>query len=98
MTNVTPSEPSTTPSLGTASLLAINVNIVALIVSIFLTVVGVKLTSFLPEKYYFSFSPFVDSNKATPFLIAPPGHVADEKICDVFAFERNCDGLAIFSA
>ena len=89
MTNVTPSEPGTTPSLGTASLLAINVNIVALIISIFLTVVGVKLTSFLPEKYYFSFSQFVDSDKATPFLIAAPGHVADEKLCDVFASDKR---------
>jgi hypothetical protein len=44
---------------------AINVNLIALIAAVLFTIGGVKLTAFLPAKYYFSFAQFVNSQNGT---------------------------------
>jgi hypothetical protein len=65
-----------------------NVNLVALILALGLTVIGVKLTSFLPSKYYFSFSKLINTEiSATPFLITSPPYLDPDDICD--AFDRD---------
>jgi hypothetical protein len=59
-----------------------NVNLIALVLALGLTVIGVKLTSFLPSRYYFSFSKLVDTeNSTTPFLIASPPYLVPDDIC-----------------
>lgn len=46
------------------------------------TVIGlIKLTSLLPEKYYFRFSVLV-SSQSSPFIVQPPG-VTYAKLCDL---------------
>lgn len=78
-----------TPSGPASGVLdAFNVNLIALLVALVLTGVGVKLSSFLPSKYYFSFSKFVDTeNSTSPFLINTPPYLAEDDICK--ALERN---------
>lgn len=68
---------------GTAAVLnSFNVNLLALIFALGLTVIGVKLTSFLPSRYYFSFSKLVDnSNSTTPFLISTPPYLSEDDLC-----------------
>jgi hypothetical protein len=63
---------------------AINVNLIALIAAVLFTIGGVKLTAFLPAKYYFSFAQFVNSqNSTTPFLVSTPAYVTEEQLCDL---------------
>jgi hypothetical protein len=78
-----------TPSRPASGVLdAFNVNLIAMLVALVLTGVGVKLSSFLPSKYYFSFSKFVDTDNSTsPFLINTPPYLAEDDICK--ALERN---------
>jgi hypothetical protein len=69
------------PATG-GGLESFNVNLIALILALGLTVIGVKLTSFLPSRYYFSFSKLVDTeNSTTPFLIASPPYLVPDDIC-----------------
>lgn len=83
----------TTPDVGPSQpafggLDSFNVNLIALLFTLVLTAVGVKLTSFLPSKYYFSFSKLVnDENSTTPFLISTPPYVAADDVCR--ALERD---------
>jgi len=80
--DATPSRPAS------GALDAFNVNLIALLVALVLTGVGVKLSSFLPSKYYFSFSKFVNTeNSTSPFLISTPPYLAEDDICK--ALERN---------
>jgi hypothetical protein len=70
------------PPSAPLSIETFNVNLIALLVAIVLAMVGVKLTSFLPSKYYFSFSKMVDTSRsATPFLISTPAYVAEDDLC-----------------
>jgi hypothetical protein len=71
----------------------INVNLIALLAAILLTMGGVKLTQFLPAKYYFSFSQLVSPNNATPFLIATPAYVSEQKLCEIIANDKRLTGL-----
>lgn len=80
-----------TPSRSPLGVLdAFNVNLIALLVALVLTGVGVKLTSFLPSKYYFSFSKLVNNDNSTsPFLISTPPYIAEDDLCK--ALERDKD-------
>jgi hypothetical protein len=71
----------------------INVNLVALVVTVLLTIGAIKLTHYLPAKYYFSFSQLVSPNNATPFLIATPAYVTEQKLCDIIANDKRLTGL-----
>ena len=49
-----------------------------------------KLTAFLPAKYYFSFSQFVNSpNNTTPFLISTPAYVTEQKLWVLIANDKR---------
>jgi hypothetical protein len=61
--------------------LGVRVNIFALGIAIALTVLGVKLTSFLPDRIYFSFSKAINtSSRPSPFLITPP-YLTETELC-----------------
>ena len=49
----------------------------------------VKLTSLLPEQYYFRFSNLVSSS-GSPFIVQPPG-VTYSKLCDLVEKNRISD-------
>ena len=83
------SVPRPTPSVR-LPIDSFNVNLIALLVAIILTVVGVKLTSFLPSKYYFSFSKVVDTQRSTtPFLINTPAYVVEDDLCKALDRDPN---------
>lgn len=78
----------TSPKPVLGGLDSFNVNLIALLLALVLTAVGVKLTSFLPSKYYFSFSKLVnDERSTTPFLITTPPYVVADDVCK--ALERD---------
>jgi hypothetical protein len=82
------------PAMG-GGLESLNVNLVALILALGLTVIGVKLTSFLPSKYYFSFSKIVDTERSpTPFLIGSPPYLAPDDLCNVLDREPSLKGIS----
>jgi hypothetical protein len=74
-----------TPPPYSFDVFALNVNLIALIAALMFTFVGIKLTSFLPSKYYFSFSKLVDSHKhlEIPFLITTPAYLNEDKLCEI---------------
>ncbi len=78
--DATPTGGATPPYRSGFDLLTLNVNLIALLAALVLTVVGVKLTSFLPEKYYFSFAKVVEPGRTTPFLVGPPPYVSDKDL------------------
>jgi hypothetical protein len=80
----------TSPSSVSGGLDSFNVNLIALLVALVLTAVGVKLTSFLPAKYYFSFSKLVNNDSyTTPFLISTPPYVAADDLCKALEREKS---------
>lgn len=67
----------------------VRINFLAFCVAIVLTIVGVKLSSYLPELMYFSFSRALDtSKKPSPFLIQP-SYLSRDEVCK--AIEQNKD-------
>jgi hypothetical protein len=78
--DATPTGGATPPSRSGLDLLTLNVNLIALLAALLFTVGGVKLTSFLPEKYYFSFAKVVVPGKTTPFLVGAPPYVSDDEL------------------
>ncbi|MDX3972037.1 MAG: hypothetical protein QHD01_36315 [Bradyrhizobium sp.] len=80
-----------TPSSPASGVLdSFNVNLIALLVALVLTGVGVKLTSFLPSKYYFSFSKLVNGdNSTTPFLITTPPYLAEDDLCKALDRDKS---------
>jgi hypothetical protein len=80
---------ATPPSRSGLDLLTLNVNLIALLAALVFTVVGVKLTSFLPAKYYFSFAKVVQPDRTTPFLVGTPVYVSEKELGD--RLEKNQD-------
>lgn len=62
-------------------ILALRSNVIIVFGGAFMIIFLIKLTSLLPEKYYFSFSSLVGGT-AQPFLIDPPG-VSGTKFCEI---------------
>jgi hypothetical protein len=81
-------------SNAAAMLSSFNVNLLALVLALGLTVIGVKLTSFLPSRYYFSFSKLVDNtNSTTPFLISTPPYLAEDDLCKALDREPGLEKI-----
>lgn len=59
---------------------AYNINLSALVLGIFIVIVGYKLLSYLPEKYYFTFSKVIEGHTQKAFFVPPPG-VLDSRVC-----------------
>ncbi len=74
-------------------ILTINVNLIAVVIAAILTIGGVKLTQYLPSKYYFSFSQLVSPDTTSPFLIATPAYVTADKLCDMVKRDKRLTGL-----
>lgn len=62
--------------------LSLRSNVLIVIGGAFLIMFLIKLTSLLPQKFYFSFSSLYGGSEAQPFLIDPPG-VSGKKMCDI---------------
>jgi hypothetical protein len=75
------------PWLG--NLTQVRVNATLVFVGAFVVIALVKLTSLLPEKYYFRFSNLVSST-GSPFIVQPPG-VTYSKLCALVEKNRTQD-------
>lgn len=86
----TPATPSTTTpptddssSSGPKDFFATKVNVVALILCAVITFAGVKVSSFLPAKLYFSFTKMINTaEKPSPFMVQP-AYVEEKTLCSI---------------
>lgn len=69
--------------------LSLRSNVLIVFAGAFAVIFLIKLTSLLPEKYYFSFSSLYSGSDAQPFLIDPPG-VSGQKFCEILK-KNNID-------
>lgn len=77
---------STSATTSAIDIVTTRVNVAAVIACVLLVIAGIKLTSFLPERLYFSFSRVVSGSDAQLFLIPPP-YLTEEQACD--ALRKN---------
>lgn len=66
--------------------LSLRSNVLIVVVGAFAIMFLIKLTSLLPEKYYFTFSSISGGASSGPFLVDPPG-VTGKKYCEIL--KRN---------
>lgn len=76
-------QPPQSPARPGFEILQAHIGVAALILSALLTFAGVKLTSLLPDKLYFSYSKVVDNAATSPFLISIPPYISPDQLCDV---------------
>jgi hypothetical protein len=80
------------PDNQLVDIFAIKINLAAALGCMLAVFIGVKLTSLLPEKLYFSFSKVVTEDQQSPFLIQPP-HLREDQVCDALKQEKGIKSL-----
>lgn len=91
MSDNTPSPP-VGRGINAADIVATRTNVVAVVACIVLVILGIKLTSFLPERLYFSFSKVLAGSEAQLFLIPPP-YLTEEQACNVLRQNKDIKDL-----
>ena len=83
---------STSARLSASDIVNTKVNVVAVVACVLLIIAGIKLTSFLPERLYFSFSKVLSGSETQLFLIQPP-YLTEDQACDALRQNKQIKEL-----